>query len=176
MSIDLTEHEGLVYKMLHDRGFPQEEREEGFQDFAVYFYNNYKKKEGLKVSTAISTYFHSWLTQQAFNYKRQKRIPNKAYEYIDTHNPDWLDHNASGIRETPEELLLCEEIWSQISDDLKSYVLFIAQGERHVLREKYGSQLGNPVKFFAERDGVSRQAVEKRLKNELNRVKNRIGD
>ena len=123
MSIDLLEHAGFVYKRLHSAGFPEDTKEDAFQDFALFFYENYKPNDEYKPTTILRTLMHSWLTKRAFKYSQKKTVPEKAYEWDGRHNPDWLEYNSKPIEEHPDILKMCEEVWGMISEDLKAYLM-----------------------------------------------------
>lgn len=169
--IDLTQHEGFIYSLMRKHKIPHEEHEERFQDFAAHFYAYYKESNNYKPTTIIGRMFHQFLTEQARHYKTEKYFPEKAYEHIQKHNSDWLDFQIGPLEDSQEDFVICEELFSKMSSDLQDYVLFIAQGPQGLGKHRKNSNSGNPVYIISERDGVTRQAVEKRLKRELNKLR-----
>lgn len=170
--IDLTEHEGFIFNQMRKFKIPFEERDEKFQDFAVYFYEyNRADTNGCKETTIIARVFHQFLTEQARQFNQKKRIPEKAYENIQNHNKDWLDYNIGPIIDSQEDFVMCEELFNKMSSDLQEYILFLAQGHQAKGKGLSNCVDNHPVKAIVERDGVTRQAVEKRLKHELSKLR-----
>lgn len=173
MSIDITEHEGFIFNQMRKFKIPLEERDENFQDFAVYFYQyDRSQANGVKETTVIGRVFHQFLTEQARKYNARKRVPDTAYENIQRHNEDWLDFNIGPVIDSHEDFVICEEMFRKMSGDLQDYILYLAQGHQQKGKGFPNTVEDSPAHVIAERDGVSRQAVEKRLKRELNKLRN----
>ena len=74
--IDLHKERKFVYKLLDRAKMPYPLREEKFQDFAAYFYENYKYDDTYTESTYIGLLFGNWLTLCAIEYKKKYKILN----------------------------------------------------------------------------------------------------
>lgn len=160
--VDIHEHKGLVFQSFNKRRIPQEVQNELFQEFSVYFYEKYYFKEGDKVAPYVKVSLHSFLTKRAKDWKKDKH--NEDAVYIQEQHPNFLDnfYSEDDTSEwTPEEIrVYCEEIAKDMPEDVQEWLLSLAGAPEKRSYDGYLAQI-------AAQEGVTRQAVHKRLLNRL---------
>jgi len=144
-------------------------REEKFQDFAAYFYENYKYDDTYTESTYIGLLFGNWLTLCAIEYKKKYKILNHLTTNTDDKRADYLDWVQSDAQDykdaTQQEIsVYCEEVLSKFKPLTQEYLLEKAGGGR-----LNGSD-GRLARAVAKEQGVTRQAVEQRIQKDLKKV------
>ena len=169
MRIDLDEERGLVYKLLHGAGIPTPIKDDMFQEFAVYFYSNYKYDDTYKKSTYIHLLFGNWLSYSAARYRTKNAVMEKA-ERIEDKRADWLDwmqsENDEGNPVTqPELTLYCEELMVMFKPLTQEYIV-----ERMEKKLYDNDKEEGVIRRIARQDGVSRQAIEQRIKSDMKKV------
>ena len=159
--VDIHEHKGLVFQAFNKKRIPQEVQDELFQEFCVYFYERYYYKEGDKIAPYVQVSLHSFLTQRAKDWRKDKH--NEEAIYIQEQHPDFLDnfYSEDDTSEwTPEEIrVYCEELLRDMPEDVRHWITESA-GHSRVYGDDYCIRV-------AEEEGVTRQAVHKRLLRRL---------
>lgn len=174
MPIDLSEHKGVIYDRLYKARYPRELREDAFQEFSVYFYSYYKENKEYKDTTIINQMFSNWLAHEAIKYNRKKRIPPQALDFEGDHDKEWLE-DKGGIYETNyEDSAVCDFVMEHASEDLQEWLLYLSKGDR--FSNEPSDNTKNPTYAIAEREGKTRQAIEKRLRQELQAFRNTLGE
>jgi len=167
--IDLHEERKLVYSLLYRAKIPHLIREEKFQEFAVYFYENYNYDDTYTKSTYIGLLFRNWLALCAIEYKKKYKILNHLTTNTDDKRADYLDWVQSDTQDyndaTEQELFVyCSELFSKFKPLTQQYLLQKAGGGR-----LNGSD-DRLARGVAKEDGVTRQAVEQRIQKNLKKV------
>jgi hypothetical protein len=167
--IDLHKERKFVYKLLDRAKMPYPLREEKFQDFAAYFYENYKYDDTYTESTYIGLLFMNWLTLCAIEYKKKYKILNPLTTNTDDKRADYLDWVQSDAQDykdaTQQEIsVYCEEVFSKFKPLTQEYLLEKAGGG-----SLNGSD-GRLARGVAKDEGVTRQAIEQRIQKDLKKV------
>ena len=170
MQIDLTDHRGIIFKLLRKAGFPTAEQDDGFQDFCVFFYSNIDYySDTYAVSTFVELRFYNWLADRAEFYRRKKRTGSTVE--IDAQNAEFLDYQQSEAEMCGEykELtgierkVYCQELLKDMSELTQTYLLENAN-EGSVRGGRRGEGI---IKRTAEEQGVTNEAVAKKIRREL---------
>ena len=161
--IDLHKERKLVYRLLYKAKIPYELHDEKFQDFALYFYTYYKYDDKYKESTYISLLFSNWLSYCAKRYKTKDAVLDMRTDWLGDKKVDFLDYVQSNTEDwkehtEQEDYLYCDEIVSQLKPLTQEVLL--------------GG--GEYVNEIAEKDGVTRQAIENRIKKDTKKVLNKL--
>jgi len=175
--IDLYDNKKLVFSLMFKAGIPNSLSEEVFQDFAVYFYTYYYYEDVVQPSTYIHMVFGNYLSERADRHKTKDAILNKATE-INSKREDWLDwiQSEGELGNTAPELEMitfCEEVFSKFKPLTQGFILEKAGGESGGGRGGWGNGY---IRKASGEQGVSRQAIEKRIKNDIKKVMDSLGE
>lgn len=161
MKINTEDHRGWIYTLLNRAKFPLRETEDGYQDFVVYYYSYCDELyDGSSTPTTwLRTCFHSFLTRRSERFKSKGR--DACILEGDSYDSNFWERVLGEQEIQYENSVLWQEYMKDASEDLQEYLLELAGGDRG---------RGEAINKFAERDGVTRQAIELRIKRELNKL------
>jgi hypothetical protein len=167
--IDLHKNKKVVYDLLNKANIPSKLIDEKFQDFAVYFYSNYKYDGVYAVTTYIHLLFRNWLALCAIKYKTKDKVPEQLSISYDERKEDWLDwvqRNMEDFKPTTqsEVSIYCQEVFNMLQPLTQEYVLEKA-GKHRLTKDE-----DSIIKRVSREEGISRQGVELRIKKDLNKV------
>jgi len=170
--IDLHEKQKLVYRLLHKAKIPDDLMAEKFQDFAAYFYSNYKYDDAYAESTYIHLLFGNWLSLCALKYKTKDKVALQLSINLGSYNDrnkDWLDwlqmERENYLYTTQQEIsIYCQEVFSMFQPLTQEYIL--EKAGKHKLTKDEDSI----IKKVSREEGITRQGVELRIKKDLNKV------
>ena len=167
--IDLYEKRLVVYKLINKAKIPVDIKDEVFQEFAVYFYSNYNYDSTYKESSYIYLLFSNFLAAKAIDFKNKDSLMRKASR-IDGKRLDWLDwvqeQNDEGNPTThPEMEAYVGELMPRFTLLTQEYLLEKMDGKLYDNDKDEGV-----IRRYARETGVSRQAVEQRIKRDIKKV------
>lgn len=151
--LDLTKHSGFINKIIRGWKIPEQEQEDAFQDFCVYFYSyaKYDSTKG-KPTTFIAHVFKNFLYDKNYKIDRQRALQEAIH--IEERDEDFLDRELGGLDSGVENSIYIEQLLEGLDDVTISLIL----GD-----ESSASQ--------ARKEGVSRQAVNKRYIDIMSKIR-----
>lgn len=169
MKFNIEEHEKFIYLLMKDVNIPSEEKIEYYHDFVVYFLERAQKDYfdwSYAPTTIIRVAFRSFLGHQKRIYNRgeihrnTEKIEDKDAGFLDRLQ-DEIDNTSTYTQE--EANIFLQELLEPLSDETKDYLLTLA-----------GTGVQKAAGWSQERakeTGVTRQAVESRVKRELAKIR-----
>jgi DNA-directed RNA polymerase specialized sigma24 family protein len=141
--LDLTKHSGFINKIIRGWKIPEQEQEDAYQDFCVYFYSyaKYDRAKG-KPTTFIAHVFKNFLYDK--NYKIDKQRALQEAIHIEERDADFLDRELGCDASDMEIGIYIEQLLEGLDDVTISLLMGESSAEQ------------------ARTEGVSRQHVNKR--------------
>jgi hypothetical protein len=151
--LDLTEHTGFINKIIRGWKIPEQEQEDTFQDFCVYFYSyaKYDNEKG-RPTTFIAHVFKNFLYDK--NYKIDKQRALQEAIRIEERDEGFLDRELTSYTSEIEKAIYIE----QLLRGMDAVTISLLAGD-----ETSSSQ--------ARKEGVSRQYVNKRHLDALSKIR-----
>lgn len=161
MNINIEDHRMWIYTLLNKAKFPLRETEDGYQDFVVHYYSYCDELYDKSSSEAhwLAICFRGFLAEKARRFKSKGR--DARILEGDSYDSNFWERTLGEQEIKYENSVLWQEYMKDASEDLQEYLLELAGGDRGQ---------GEAIKKFAERDGVTRQAIELRIKRELRKL------
>ena len=153
MSLDLSLHEDLIYSLIHKSTVFEHLKEDVYQDFCVYFYsyNTYDATRG-KPSTFITHVFKNFMIRFLQNSKRHRPLDTSIR--IEARDVDYVERELGFYDESVEDAIFINKMMENATDDTLDLLIG-----------------PSTVRDLANRDGVSRQAIEGKYHRELKKLR-----
>jgi len=150
--IDLTEHEGFIYNLIKKWKVEDQDKEDVFQDFFIYFtkYAKYDETKG-KPTTFIPFVFKNFIISKRVKDEKYKILDNAIH--IEERDSEFLERELEGIESMAELDIYIHELLKNADDA----TLDLITGDA-----SFASQ--------AKKEGVTRQAVSQRHKDYLKKI------
>ena len=150
--LDLTKHSGFINKVIRGWKIPEQEQEDTFQDFCVYFYSyaKYDRAKG-KPTTFIAHVFKNFLYDK--NYKIDKQRALQEAIRIEERDAGFLDRELGCDATEMEVSVYIEQLLEGIDDVTLSILLGESSAE------------------VARNEGVSRQYVNYRHLEAMSKIR-----
>ena len=150
--INLEDHKKLVYKMIRDYNVPYQVIDDTYQDFCAYYYSQKTEyNDSYAISTWLREVFRSFMTARAKVYNARKRDDSGKVD----------NEILSTVGYTPN---------MELSMDMDRLYRLLPPLFKVLMNTNL------TIKAVAQLEGVSRQAVEKRFKYELQAAKNQFSE
>ena len=144
--INIEEHRRLVHSLLRKYQIPLSERDDIYQDFCVFYYSrNTEYNPEYAITTWINILFRSFLSHRASRYKTIKRTAMLV-----------------GLESVEEQ---GEEVGFEMSLDMDRLYRKLPDLFKTLLHTK------KTVAIIAQEEGVTRQAIETKLKKLMDLAK-----
>ena len=148
--INLEEHKKLVYKLIKERGVPYEEMDDTYQDFCAYYYgSNSEYDDTYAISTWIGLMFRNFMSARAARWSMKKRDDSGKVD----------SEILATVGYTPN---------MELSMDMDRMYRILPPLFKVLMNTNL------TIKVVAQLEGVSRQAIEKRFKHEVQAVRNQF--
>ena len=153
--IDLTEHEGFIYNLIKKWKVEDQDKEDVFQDFFIYFtkYANYNPTLGAPTTFLVFQFKFFMLTKLKTD-EKYKILDNAIH--IEERDSEFLERELDGIESMAELDIYIHELLKNADD----VTLDLITGDA-----SFASQ--------AKKEGVTRQAVSQRHKDYLKKITER---
>lgn len=174
---EVMKYTGFFISKLRASGFPRETHEDCLQDIMAYCISREKDYDSRYVrGTWYNLMFNNWLAERARVYNAEKR----SGEEVDLTDEGWgvVMNHQTAPQASSEIQVLCQRIWDAASPLARDYLLFKATGTKSTRQTRTsGSEVRdeNPVHKQALLEGKSRQAMESRVKLEIEALRNTFG-
>jgi len=160
---NLQEHRDYVFSLITQRGLHRKEDEDDlYQEFCVFFYSIiHNLNKDYAPTTIISTAFNSFLSARWEKASTEKRGGGKScLESLEDKPPAFLEGLLGedvGEYTAAEQSVLLHQLLKTASEGLHVY---------------FFGDYTQWVRETAEKEGVTRQAIDKRIKKELTAIRN----
>ncbi len=137
--INLEEHRKYVFSLIKRAGVPLEVMDDVYQDFCVYYYSqNTEYDTNYAITTWIHLLFRSFLSHRAARYNMKKRQGNLV-------NMEAMAEQ--GYKTNFEESIDMDRLYNKLPNMFKTLL-----------------NTNKTTAIMAKEEGVTRQAIEKKLK------------
>jgi len=152
-SLDLSLHEAYIHSLVLKTTLPEQDRDDLYQDFCLYFYqyaNKFDPEKG-KPTTFIKSIFRNFMSNRNRTEVRHKPL-NEA-THIEERDKEYLDREQGGYESAVEDEVFINELLS----DIDKVTLSLLTGD-----VTYAEQ--------AQEEGISIQRVHKRHQDRMKKI------
>jgi DNA-directed RNA polymerase specialized sigma24 family protein len=148
--INVEDHRKYVYHLLHRANIPLQHKDDTYQDFCVYYYSrDAEHNPEYAVTTWLNLVFKNFLYEKSRKYNANKRTCGGLVSIDADDHPSSSKKHASIIAVHPdmEALVDAERLYNKLPALFKTLL-----------------NTNKTTKIIAQEEGVSRQAIESKLK------------
>lgn len=151
--INLEEHKKYIYKLMKNKGVPLGERDDMYQGFCVFYYTSTTEKDdAYSMGHWLRMRFHNYLSDLGLKYKAYKR--------------DAVEVDIDSLQENTEVYYQS----MKYTPDMESVIDTERLYKKLPLMFKYLWEGSLSPAMIAQSEGVSRQAIEQRIRKEMKRA------
>lgn len=150
--LDLTEHTGFIYNLMHKRRIEEQDKEDIYQDFLVYClsYPYYDETKG-SPTTYLGIAFSNYMT--TVKLKRTKQQALLGATHIEERDKEYLDRELGGYELEIDDAICLNQILQQTDEITAS----IVRGEITCASQ-------------AKKEGITRQSMQEKHQRRLKKL------